>query len=371
MTWLRLIADDLTGALDSAAAFSSVLGPIDVDWVANRGWADGSRAVSTGTREQDTGVAAVAAAEAAKSLWAEANDATLAFFKVDSLLRGHAGAELAAILKARPFARVIIATALPFQGRICRNGRQHVRISDGWLPIGEDLAQGLRDAGFGVSVREAGMTIPEGISLWNSTTDADLDALVQAALPFGGPLLWVGTAGLAGALARHLGPAAGRAAAPHLPLLGLIGTDHPVMSGQIARIGQHHVRLGDDAPGGTDAVRARLAADGICFVTCDLPAHTPRQAATEAIAARLAALCRALDRPNTLFVSGGETLSALGQRLGATSLRVHGEFEPGIPCSQFSGGLWDGLTLYSKSGAFGAPDVLSRLISASVQEKAC
>jgi len=45
---LRLLADDLTGALDSAAEFAGLFGPVRVAWGAA---GKGSLAIDTGTRE--------------------------------------------------------------------------------------------------------------------------------------------------------------------------------------------------------------------------------------------------------------------------------------------------------------------------------
>lgn len=364
MTSVRLIADDLTGALDSAAAFASVIGPIPVGWDTPRLLAPaGSYALSTGTREQ-TEAKAIAAAERAAPVLRAGPDG-FAFLKVDSLLRGHAGAELAATLRTVPFDQVIIAPAVPFQARISRLGRQHLRTGAGWEPVGEDIVASLRRSGLTVTICNPGAIVPAGISFWNSATDEELDAVVAGASQIGGSTLWVGTAGLASALARRLGTAGTTAPTPLRPLLGLIGTDHPVMSAQLGHVAQHHLRL-EGAPE-IDAARvaAMLTANGVCFVTCDLPPGLERAHATVMIAERFATLCQHIQRPNTLCVSGGETLSALCQSLGISALDVLGEFEPGIPCARLSGGMWDGLTLYSKSGAFGTPDVLTRLIRTS------
>jgi uncharacterized protein YgbK (DUF1537 family) len=62
-------------------------------------------------------------------------------------------------------------------------------------------------------------------------------------------------------------------------------------------------------------------------------------------------------------VAGGETLRGLCTAIGTEHLMVESEIEPGLPVSRMVGGLWDGLTVASKSGAFGAPDLLARLLS--------
>jgi uncharacterized protein YgbK (DUF1537 family) len=58
-------------------------------------------------------------------------------------------------------------------------------------------------------------------------------------------------------------------------------------------------------------------------------------------------------KPATLIVAGGETLRAACVSLGATSLQVIGQIEPGVPRSIMRGGRWDGIEIISKSGAFG------------------
>jgi uncharacterized protein YgbK (DUF1537 family) len=64
--------------------------------------------------------------------------------------------------------------------------------------------------------------------------------------------------------------------------------------------------------------------------------------------------------PRALVVTGGATLFRLARMLGASSLVVTGEPMPGIAVSTLEGGRWPGATVLSKSGAFGAPDLLVR-----------
>lgn len=356
---VRLMADDLTGALDTAAQFVPVFGAISTGW-SLAGTGDGAFALDTGTREQ--GEAGAAARVAVLAPFLAPQPGVLAFFKVDSLLRGHAGAELAALLALQPFRHVVIAPAIPFQGRLTRGGRQHI----GWIATGEDLAARLATAGHAVAHRLPGDAIPEGINLWDCETDHDLARLAAAGLALEGPVLFVGAAGLAAALAGALAPASGGdimvKPALHGPLLGLIGSDHPAMRGQLARVGEHVFRLtaGDDAA--ARRITQHLAETGVALVTADLPAGIDREAARARIDALFADLAPRLPRPGLLFVSGGETLRALAGGLGIESLAIAGEFQPGAPVSTLIGGRWSGLATLSKSGAFGAADFLEILI---------
>ena len=93
---LRLLADDLTGALDTAAEFSMLCGPIQVWWDTSP--ATGSMALCSATREATRG-AAIAATETLVPALAGAD---IAYCKLDSLLRGNVAAELAACCRWPP-----------------------------------------------------------------------------------------------------------------------------------------------------------------------------------------------------------------------------------------------------------------------------
>ena len=100
----------------------------------------------------------------------------------------------------------------------------------------------------------------------DAETDADLDAIVAEGRRLTGRVLWCGTGGLAGALAGH--GTVPRPVLP-LPLLALIGSDHPVSRAQVAAV----------PPDLRPAV-----------IVCDLPPGTDRRAARERIGETFRAL---------------------------------------------------------------------------------
>jgi hypothetical protein len=133
---LRLIADDLTGALDSGCAFAAPGRPVSVA-VPGRPLPTGERlAVSTESRDMDE-AGAVAAVTAAVRAFVGAGPDTLWFKKIDSVMRGHPLAETRAAFEAGAFSGCVFAPAYPDMGRITRNGRQYV--TDG---TGEAVAVG-------------------------------------------------------------------------------------------------------------------------------------------------------------------------------------------------------------------------------------
>ena len=354
---LRLMADDMTGALDSAAGLVGMFGALDVGTSLGEGTIS---VFDTGTRELAADAAARRVAGSAAHLAPAAG--RLCFFKVDSLLRGNGAAELAALLATLAFERVVIAPAMPFQGRVTRAGRQHVRDGAQWLPTGEDLATRLGALGRAVRLVARSAALPSGIVLCDAETDADLDAIVEAGLRLAGSTLWVGAGGLAAALARSGGPAHGVAPALSGPVLGLVGSHHPAMQAQLAHVGHVTLTIEDGGAATARKVQDGLARNGAAFLQVALPQGSGRAEAQARIEAVFADLVARLPRPGLLFASGGETLRALLPPLGAKRLSVVGEMEPGAPVSRLRGGRWAETMVLSKSGAFGSPDFLERLM---------
>lgn len=361
-TGLRLIADDLTGALDTAAEFVPVQGPVRVVWGRPRRVDGGAVAFDVATREQSETAAGQRVAQAIDGLDFAA--ARLPYLKVDSLLRGHAGAELAVCLAIGDFTHVILAPAFPFQNRRTRGGRQWAPIDGVWRAVGEDLPASLAARGIAVTLARPGDPIRPGVTLFDTETDADLASIVAGAQALAeARILWCGSGGLAGALA-------GRAAAPlpsvstelRAPLLGLFGTDHPVTATQLARAGDWTLLLPDGGAASAERLTARLARTGGALAAFDLP-RLERGEAARRIAREMDLLVSRLSPPATLVCGGGETLRAVCDALGAEGLEVHGRVVPGVPRARIVGGRWDGVDVVSKSGAFGDPDFLARLVA--------
>ncbi|MEO9190214.1 MAG: four-carbon acid sugar kinase family protein [Acetobacteraceae bacterium] len=353
MSWLRILADDLTGALDCAARFAAVEDFIPTVWGPHRHlpW---PAAIDAGTRELN----ATEAAALTRRLASVLDDAEPAFRKIDSLLRGHVAAEIAACLPG--FAHCVIAPAFPGQGRVTRAGRQLLRDGATWRVTGPDLAASLADLGFAATLCRPGDAAPEGVSLWDAEDDGDLDQVVAEARCLSGPLLWCGTAGLAGALAGN-----GTVPCPKLsgPVLALIGSDHAVSVAQLSAAWARVRRIDRGDADEAARIARLLGRDGAVAVAAVVPAHLSRPDGTRHIERCFAGLLSRMEPPGTLFVAGGETLRASCTALGAVRLDVDGQVMPGIPTSVLRGGVWDGLRVVSKSGAFGDPGLLSRLLA--------
>jgi uncharacterized protein YgbK (DUF1537 family) len=194
-----LVADDLTGACDSALPFLAA-GRVRVGlWPHVPAGDLACAAVSTEARSEPEAVARLRSREAAAGLLGY-----LLYRKLDSMLRGHPAADVAGALDAAGGA-CLVAPALPAEGRTTAGGVQR------W-PGGEaDLRALLAPLGGRAEPRDA-------------ATDADLDRVAREALARGDRVL-AGSAGLAAALARALGlgpppPAAGAGCLRPLAVVG-------------------------------------------------------------------------------------------------------------------------------------------------------
>src|SRR3954463_822153 len=113
MTTLRLIADDLTGALDTSVELAGVTGPVSVFWHgAIPSELPPNAALDSGTRELDD----ASAMRVVSSLAPALAGAAIPFKKIDSLMRGPTLAETAMCLRAGGWERAVLAPAFPYQG---------------------------------------------------------------------------------------------------------------------------------------------------------------------------------------------------------------------------------------------------------------
>lgn len=370
----RIVADDLTGALDTVA----VLGRQDSVPVClgllppEPRRAAAVAALATVTRDGPAETLATRLAPAARWL----AGAALPYKKLDSLLRGNSFAELAALLQGQQrLTRIVFAPAFPAQGRFTAGDRHWVG------PPQDPAAPALSEvcASLGAAFAAVGLTARGGRTLADCGEaqvlipqvlhDADLDALAAHwREPRSAHWLWAGSAGLAAALARQgawppeaPNPEAGRsapAAPPPGPALTLVSCSrHPVLRAQLAALRALHPgwfvdidRLEDVPPPGPR----------VLDLSPDQPLAVPE--AARLLFRRAEQLVRRLPRPDNLLVVGGDTLLALCQAAGVGELLAQPARRGGWGLAQLCGGPWDGLACHSRSGAFGGPQDLVELM---------
>ena len=354
----HILADDLTGALDSAAAWANA-GDVPVFLDEPGPSAQAVQVVATGTR--DVPPASLPALLTPNLDWLVASGS--AFKKIDSLLRGNTFAEIAWLMRSGRFAGVVFGPAFPAQGRFTAQGRHWV--APPHQPYGPrthehagTLVQAFANVGLGAcmpirvqdSLQEAGkVVIPDILN------DHDLDQLAALAVnPQAQSWLWCGSAGLAWALARQIEAAAPSGAssdastAPPAPAQGLTlvltASRHPVLREQLRQL---------------PPLAARTELLDLAEEQPLLPAEAQAR-----LTQRMHTVVTTRPRPTTLVVVGGDTLLALCRAADVRSLQAGPSPRAGWGRARLVGGLWDGLTCYSRSGAFGPPDDLRALLAA-------
>ncbi|MFC5752797.1 four-carbon acid sugar kinase family protein [Actinomadura rugatobispora] len=377
MTEVVIVADDLTGAADSAVPFAaraSTAVALDEAWPRAR-----VVAVDTDSRYSPE---AVAAERVGKAVARGRADGARIVKKIDSTLRGNVGAEIAAAREAAG-GRVlaVVAPAFPATGRTVSGGV--VRVGGEPLPgrrYGGDVvallaAAGLRARRIGLdAVRGPGLdarfaqALRDGLDavVCDGETDADLRAVCDAAGD-GTATLLVGSGGLTAALARTLGPAEPVAVtAPAGPALVVIGSYSELARAQRAELvagGWTPVHVGPGGTGADEAVRAVRAglAGGDVVLSVDPDAPVDRARAFATARALAAVAVGGADAAGILAATGGETARAVLLGLGATELWPVGEPEPGVVAGRVRG---TGALFITKAGAFGDPATLARVVRA-------
>ncbi|MDX3524738.1 four-carbon acid sugar kinase family protein [Streptomyces scabiei] len=373
---IAILADDLTSAGDGAAPFrgaghdARILFPAPVGVPPHAACVN---AVDLGSRVLDEEAAVVSTWRAAR-LFAGSE---VLFKTVDSTLRGHVAAEVRAAWAGSGRRAVVVAPAFPAEGRVTVDGVQYVR----GVPVhASDYA---RDPVHPVRCSDLAMLFPEAVSVrpdraaelpgliangdlivCSATVDGDLDRLV-AAVPRLDDVLWVGSPGLAAALARRCARATGGTASPPAPArrpLIVVGSTNPATRRQLARLHARAdvrgVTVGVDPAPAVQALRD-LTAPVLTLRTPD-ERHTPQTA--QVLARSQAAVVQALTEDRTvdaLVLTGGETATTVLQPLGVTSIDLLDEPEPGVVRGSLIGRL--PLPVLIKAGGFGDDALLLRL----------
>lgn len=377
-----IIADDLTGAADAAAAYgpthtSSVMLDVGSSW---------PEAEILSINTESRYLAAEEAAAAVTSAVGRALEQDRRVFKkIDSLLRGNVGAEVAAALATATQGRgrglAIVAPAFPATGRTTLRGIVHVggrQNIEG--RFGGDVGGALAAGGLTVEVLagEAGRT-PEDLAahlrdvqergidavVLDASSDQDLQAIAAAADLLDFPALLVGSGGLAAHIASREEGSARNAQVRHVGrTLTVIGSYSSLARQQteaLVAAGAEHITLDHTALEGPAV--ARLVAEAMTrndVVLTPDPMGTVDKAQALVVAEALArATAGGIGHCDALVMTGGETATAVLKALGAGSFTVLGEIEPGVVMSLLPEPL---PLLVTKAGAFGDAGTLARTI---------
>jgi uncharacterized protein YgbK (DUF1537 family) len=367
---IAVIADDLTGALDTGVQFTQ--------------W--GYRTQLTDDPEDSTAEVTIINTDTRNKTPQKAYDTTyeiakkltpyqLIYKKTDSTLRGNPGPEIQAILDATHETTAILTPTYPPTGRRVQDG--HLYIHEKPITETEYINEYRKKTNYipkilettsKTSVHEKPDNIKQGINIIDSTTEQDLLNIAAHHTR-----VLAGSAGLADALCQTI-----RNPPPVLTVIGSMRTQTRTQATQLtARLGAEIIPLNTSKalnaiPQPETAQRAKDAlAQGIdAVITSNQTSNDIEQTLQEAgrlnlspektetmITDALAEVTKQLQDISLsgLIITGGATALAITKRLQIKTIEIMDEVEPGIPVIQL-----DSIPAITKAGGFGQPDTLIR-----------
>ena len=394
---IAVVADDLTGALDTGAQFRTWGLSVEVAPTPDKlGGLKGSAdviVVNTDSRGDKPEIAYRKVIEATEALTGLCD---VFYKKVDSTLRGNVGAELDAIMESTGQTAAVVAPAYPPNGRVTRGGHVYVNgvplheteyaaevaHTSSYIPeiIGAQTRRrsthvSLADVRHGPAhLSERFMNeVKKGSRAVVIDAETERDLLAAAGLPV---KVFCGSAGLAAELPEGLGL---RAPWPTLTVCGSTrSSSRAQVSSLINRLGVMQINLdtvrllgGGDAVG--EALKGAEAAlavgESIVLVSAPDPEGVEE---TRRLGERLGlkdaeAEARIVDalaevtvklleghQISGIVLTGGATALAVCKGLGAESMEITGEVQPGVPVVT----LPNGVRAVTKAGGFGSGDAL-------------
>jgi len=408
---MGLVADDLTGAADAGVQFAefgfrAVVQLTLSTHVSREATTADVLILNTDTRLGSPSTAARDTAKAIRILRRAGCDQI--FLKVDSSLRGHIGECVRSALGELPGRIALVAPANPQQGRTTLGGIQLVH----GVPVaeadeGRDTASPARVSHLPSLLLSAAVPTIQAVGKWwlnelsstemsgaivfDAIDDASLNRVARAALTGATDYLFVGSAGLARAVAESttLRSGATRETGRPDPIVEPSGATSPVLTvnGSVKKTSQQQVEFHESlgarvvrlsatellTPGGSKMM-AELALrhlerkdDVIVTVSNGIEgpsgASEVRESSTRLALALGNAAARAVreGRVENLILNGGDTALATCRCLGIHSLRLIEEALVGVPYVRpMQQSVRFPKRILTKAGGFGADETLHR-----------
>ena len=438
MNNILILSDDLTGA--NIRGQSAKLG------IPTRVWIDDQQIADIASE----GMVCVVNVESrsltpdeARRKWTELAEALpldrfqIIMKKIDSTLRGNIGAEIKALMDTGHFEFAVVAPAFPQEGRITVGGYQlvHDRLledsevsNDPKFPVtksrvAENIKEQAKLSTGEIHIRHLrndmlaariSALLRKGVNVLvlDSTTEQDLDTIVRELT--GRKVLWIGSAGLAQALARFHPVRAMPAIPSHpamsamSPVLAVAGSLSEVTRQQVRQLeayGFHihridPVRLVAEPYNGEKTANPNLYAtevaekaksairsgSHVAIVTdssqtkrmevkdvlrrCGIDAAEGSTRIAEEMGKIAASIIR-YELLSGAILTGGDIAYSTCKHLGIRSLAIIGEVEEGLPLCMSEGDV--AVMLVTKAGSFGNPESMVKaatmLIKRSSGEK--
>lgn len=415
---IGIVADDLTGAVDTAGVFASTGMATYVSLSTSAPSPDSVfevLCVDTGTRYGAAADAAERVRDATRTLLS--SGCSNLYKKIDSTLRGHVAAEIVAMLDAAKAPFAFVVPAFPATGRTQRDGVLYVND----IPLAES-AEGQDKMGRAptssvvellrtqsghkcglvpladVESGEASIAARTGALLDGGCAIVAFDAItmehmerIEAVLsghfPTGLP---VGSAGLASAIAHRIGKSSAQPApttpSRREPVLIVSGSLNTVSLRQVDQMAVrpdiHEIRMDADAlidaPKMVGSELERILIEiqaalnnGLNPLLTWLRTPTQNPSATHhersrrlntALSDLMHRMGQGVRAIGGIVLVGGDTAEAVLTGLGAHGISMRSEIMPGISTGTVMGGDADSRPVIAKAGGFGDDDALLKAL---------
>ena len=395
MKKILILADDLTGANDTAIQFAKRGIPCLVIVKAEMASADlfdkyDCLSVSSDSRGLD-------AAEAYKVVYKTVKQIGAGFFvykKVDSVLRGNPGQELGAVMDALDISLALAAPSFPANRSLLENGILNGK-TDAVQVFANRIGRKTENIPLEVIRNDAAAEFINSHSdtqvfVADAVTDEDLEIICKTSASLE-PHVLTGSAGLANQLARRIGKAeVATLEKPFVlsPALIIAGTRQGETAVQINTLCRafavapvnFNVRLVAEGKAGMaitaaydEASRHANKNAGLYVIAVESMFHSAAPSGQTindyiegdetcaAISTALGILAEKLMDSfqfPVMLSTGGDTSLAICERLGINAIKPLTEICPGIPLGRIVGGPYEGRFIITKSGRFGNPDSL-------------
>ncbi len=389
-----IIADDFTGANDTGLQLVRRAMPVRVQIGRSRSLPpDYSLVLDTESRN----LSGQQAAEAVRSVL---SDLSIPLFsvvmkKIDSTLRGNIVDEVAQVAASMQADIILVATAFPDMGRVCRDSvvsvhgiplKETEHGKDPYKPVTEDnlctlFASFPRVVHLGLdTIRSRSWPVLRGgVVVCDATCNEDLHLIAQWALSLSQKVLFVGSAGLAEALVNEQYPTK--------PVLGLVASLSEVTRKQVAFARNKGVctvsvsvcdlleKKGINSY--AEHVRLLLSQNkDVLLLASSVLDQTEYEASLETgrrlglsesrigntVRNALSSIARDVMETHQiggLFLTGGDTAFGILELMGIGEVEIKGEVLLGLPLLEVVGTQYNHLRLVTKAGAFGTEDAIA------------
>ncbi|MFA6508368.1 MAG: four-carbon acid sugar kinase family protein [Treponemataceae bacterium] len=413
-----VIADDFTGAGDSAVQFGGVGKPVRLFLkeppVSLGTWSLAAVVIDTDSRQARADEAYKKVFSVGKTLCAAG--ANTFFKKIDSTMRGNPADEIAALMDAAGYRIAVVAPSAPrnkrtVSGGICRIAGEPISTTslsrDPFNPMTESRVSKLMERRFPNTVRElplelvrsGGESLNDKIRFETShgarvfVADAETmdDLKIVAGINVPGGLLFAGSSGLAEAIAGNT--VSEKPTLPRIPcgkaifVIGSVTPTSAAQCGHLVKTGKVEEIVVDSGAilANPDEEKRRVLglvdtapkSRALLLRTSGLDSAGSVDASDKAsgnaishFLSEVALATAEFRKSRFLFASGGDTAGKTAAAFGAVCIDFVTEILPGLPFGYFRSSVFKRRMYFiSKSGGFGDQDALAKILSLVCAER--